>query len=1052
MTHIKDLNLDNQNVIELFEEIRNGNVILFLGAGASVTDEKIYLSSQLIKYYRDIENISYDTEDIVDFVDKVFSSTKYQRKDFDSKISTFLRKLNVQDYHKILADIPWNSVLTTNVDLLIENAFEKEGKLESLNIIRNKQELLTPKLSNDLKYIKLHGCISDIGKYPIAFSSRDFEDCKKFHKNIFKTIIQSSYRVKIIFIGYSFKDEFGKRFLDYATQELGNREIFLVDPFLIDEFDVNFYWSKNINVINSYTKDFFNLYSTWFLTNNKLNVDRKHNIFNLHETFKVAPYLQHQLSPFLLPLNDSYFQKEISSKEYYLGLEPDYAIINKNYDIIKEKKLKDTIEFIEDKFENQGDLYPLVFLKGSYGTGKTTFTYRVIKELTGNNSDILAFHLTDLKKYSEAMIHQLIISLTGLKKIIFFSDHSEIDSNFKAIRNIRGSLSSNQYPDKKIIFLQAIRENTLEKFKKFHNPNLIEYNIDQELDRSELSKLVDKYYNDGLIKYKDAKEKNEILLQIKSLFGSNDQYLFLLKFIDNGNHKKSLFKTYNDLSEDMQKAFLYTSLLYKYNIPMPSGLLQKMLSLDWNNFINDVVKIEGFGILIQEKLKPDHYLLPDLYFKIKHSIIAEILLKEKTKDLKQLFSLYRKLINNFDPNEISSYIANNLLRALDMEKIFDKSNINLLYDEAYKILFEFSHFCLSYSINLQYRNTEKDLLLALKIVNDLDEYKDGTYSRNSRIIHRKAVLNRELSKYYYQDSEAEKSKDYFDEALDLFEIKLSLDPTTIHSYKDLIGMLMGTLKNWKNKLSDVDKVKIEIRVKELFIKAKTNLQEGLNTITRLEAQFVMLIGDVDVIKERMDKLMDNIETRPYALLLKYELFQKKPSLLNPLPEEKEIIEELSNYDHCFEVSKFLFNYYGERLNIYSYRISFFKLVKDNKSLTNYEKLDYYFYSFIANALSHMMQDAWEFISLIRKEFPYSVYKEKYYWLEQDSNHISEFTGKIVKNGNDYLMLKINEMGGNLKAKINMRNHPNLNFNKNYNANLYFTFTGVWAEITNLTKE
>jgi hypothetical protein len=1046
MIHIKDLTLDSQKLIDLFEEIRNGNTILFLGAGASVTDEKKYLSSQLIKYYRDIQNISYDTNDIVDFVDKIFSSPKYQRSDFDSKISTFLRKLNIQDYHKILTDIPWNSVLTTNVDLLIENAFEKEGKLEALNVIRNKQELLTPKLSNDLKYIKLHGCISDLGKYPIAFSSKDFEECKKYHKHIFKTIIQASYRVKIIFIGYSFKDEFGKRFLDYATQELGNREIYLIDPFLTDEFDVNFYWSKNINIVNAFTKNFFELYSSWFLTNNKIIVDRKHNIFNLHDSFKINSYLQHQLSPFLLPLNESYFQQEISSKEYYLGFEPDYGIVNKNYDIIKEKKLKDTIEFIEQKFENQGDLYPLIFLKGSYGTGKTTFTYRVIKELTGNDSNILAFHLTDLKKYSEAFINQLIISLKGLKKLIFFSDHSEIDSNFKAIRNIRGSLSSNQYPDKKIIFLQAIRENTLEKFKKFHNPDLIEYNIDNELNREELSKLVDKYYNDGLIKYKDAKEKSEILLQIKSLFGSNDQYLFLLKFIDNGNHKKSLLKTYNDLSEDMQKAFLYTSLSYRYGIPMPSGLLQKMLSLDWNNFITDVIKTEGFGILIQEKLKPDHYLLPDLYFKIKHPIIADILLNEKTKDSKQLFLLYRKLISCLETNEISSYVANNLLRSLGLEKTFDKSNINLLYDEAYKILSDFSHFCLSYSVNLQHRNTEKDLLFALKIVNDLDEYKDNSFSRNSRIVHRKAVLNRELSKYYHKDSEIDKSKDYFDEALDLFEVKLSLDPTTIHSYKDLIGMLISTLKNWEGKLSDIEKVKIEIRIKELFTKAKINLQEGLNNISRLETQFVKLIGDVAVIKERMDNLMESTDTKPYALLLKYELFQTKPNLLIPIPEESEIIEELSNYDYCFEVAKFLFSYYGERLNMYNYRIKFFKLVKDNKSLIDYEKLDYYFYSFIANALSHMMQDAWDSINSIRKEFPYSVYKKKYYWLEQDSNLTREFTGKVVKNGNDYLMLKINEMGGNLKTKINMRKYQNLDFTKTYKANLYFTFTGIWAEI------
>ena len=52
------------------------------------------------------------------------------------------------------------------------------------------------------------------------------------------------------------------------------------------------------------------------------------------------------------------------------------------------------------------------------------------------------------------------------KKIIFYSDQSEQDLNFKKLRELRGVLSSNQFEDKSIILLQSIRENILEIYKK----------------------------------------------------------------------------------------------------------------------------------------------------------------------------------------------------------------------------------------------------------------------------------------------------------------------------------------------------------------------------------------------------------------------------------------------------------------------------------------------------------------------------------------------------------------------------------------------------------
>jgi len=59
----------------VFELIDKGNMILFLGAGASITNKK-YLSSQIIEYYEDKIGIKHDISDITELLD-VLETTDY---------------------------------------------------------------------------------------------------------------------------------------------------------------------------------------------------------------------------------------------------------------------------------------------------------------------------------------------------------------------------------------------------------------------------------------------------------------------------------------------------------------------------------------------------------------------------------------------------------------------------------------------------------------------------------------------------------------------------------------------------------------------------------------------------------------------------------------------------------------------------------------------------------------------------------------------------------------------------------------------------------------
>src|SRR5690349_8391234 len=138
VNHILSLDYNkNEDLANLFRSIAEGNTILFLGAGASVTGERRFLSQDIIEFYEDKKGIEWGIKDITEFVDVLSSNPKYSREEFDNYVDQCLRKLSVTESHTTIAKTPWRLIITTNYDLLIENAFAKiQGTHEEVSKIK----------------------------------------------------------------------------------------------------------------------------------------------------------------------------------------------------------------------------------------------------------------------------------------------------------------------------------------------------------------------------------------------------------------------------------------------------------------------------------------------------------------------------------------------------------------------------------------------------------------------------------------------------------------------------------------------------------------------------------------------------------------------------------------------------------------------------------------------------------------------------------------------------------------------------------------------------
>lgn len=256
MNHITNLDADLIKLeTEVFPTIAEGNTILLLGAGASISNKK-YLSQQIINLYSAKKRIELDTQDVTEFVDVLSSDPKFDREDFDSFVTDLLNKLEVSETHRQIAQLPWKEIITTNYDLLIERAFDlvKGTSKENLKVrpIRDQRGYDYTPARDEVKYVKLHGCILDRNLYPLKFSTKDFEETEKYYKRVMQSLTNLSPKIQFLSIGYSFNpsDGFAQKLLSQFNKYNPRRQwITCIDPYVHDQ-RLAYYSERKLRIIS----------------------------------------------------------------------------------------------------------------------------------------------------------------------------------------------------------------------------------------------------------------------------------------------------------------------------------------------------------------------------------------------------------------------------------------------------------------------------------------------------------------------------------------------------------------------------------------------------------------------------------------------------------------------------------------------------------------------------------------------------------------------------------------------------------------------------------
>ena len=242
----------------LQEAVKNGRVVLFLGAGAS----------------KECRNESGDTPPDADQLRDIISQ-KYFGKLMPRRtvmavaemaiangagsnlvfqtVNDAFEGFEVSEAHKLVCDFNWRTIATTNYDTFLEAAYSgSKWRRQTLVPFIKDDEPVDEKMRsalNPVQYLKLHGCLNH--RYdkdvPLVLSWEQFASYSQNRTRLFGRLNDFSHECPIVFIGYSMGDNH-IRDLFYRLETSIRPRWYIVDP-TAEKEDIQLWSSKNCEVL-----------------------------------------------------------------------------------------------------------------------------------------------------------------------------------------------------------------------------------------------------------------------------------------------------------------------------------------------------------------------------------------------------------------------------------------------------------------------------------------------------------------------------------------------------------------------------------------------------------------------------------------------------------------------------------------------------------------------------------------------------------------------------------------------------------------------------------
>lgn len=891
----------------LIDQIKEGNVVLFLGSGASFGAQhpknippplgnqlsnlivKKFLSDdyldQSLQYTSEIAISEYDLFTVQQFIYELFEP--YQPNNFHLKIPNYV----------------WKSIITTNYDYIIERAYSKnKAPLQKLAKFIKNGERVRDKLKsiNDLPYYKIHGCISDINDIntPLILTPDQYITHKKNRDRLFSRVQELAYEYTFLFVGFSFADyDIRAILLELGKLKDGRPRSYLVGPNIKDA-EARLWEGKKISSLKTSFSDFIaQLEKEVNPEKIKLALAKPiendiHPIFNKSSVnltdLRPSESLLNFLNYDILYIHSRLKSKNTDPKEFYKGYFENWDPILRELDT--KRNLTDTIlyeVFIDEENHSKKD-FQFYLIQGYAGSGKTVLLKRLAWEASIEFERICLFF-----NRNSIIKHEPIIELCNYIKerlYIFIDNVSDSDDE---IISLISKIKKENLP---ITIIGAERVNIwnteCEELSNFLTDDYrLRYLNDTEI--VDLLEKLEQYDSLGYLKGKSHEEQIEAL----SYKAGRELLVALYESTLGKPFAEIVVDEYNSISDESAKSlYLTVSILHRLGTETRAGLISRVHEISFTQFKEKLFKPLEFIVFDSRD-----YRINDYVYRTRHKQIAEIVFSEVLADKQLRYDEYIRILSCLDvdyENDRTAFLAMTKAKNL-MENFSDPSMIRDLYKTA------------SENNSGDPKLMQQEAIFEMTSSGGNINTAESLLSEASKISPKDAIIQHSFAEIAFVKAEKSKHKleidKYLSEAESICKNLINKHKEKPHPFHTLLKVHLFKIKRI---IEGNDPPSIERAIKDAektFAKARQQFPDQ-EFILEAESQFNKLLNNKPEAIELLEKAFELNKRNPYLCLRLTNLYEQSrkddkaqaimEETLKLIPNDKDV-----NYRYAMNLTK-----------------------------------------------------------------------------------------------------------------------------------------------------
>lgn len=865
----------------LLDQIQAGQVVLFLGPGSNTGalhahgkkfPSEVDLAKSIVERFLDKGFRGSSLAQVQELA--VYSAGLFPVQNF---LAESYSEFKPASYHKILPQLSWSAIFTTNYDQLIEQAYQSDSnRLQKLIVFTRNSDRIEDHIHSrsNLAFFKLHGSLSNVNDptLPLILTSDQYQTHMNGRNLLFERLESYAYDHMLLFVCDDIGNPTARGILQrIASLQDARPRSYVVVP-SITEAESNYWASKKIDCIKMSFEDFLNTVNNYipkntrslslFIDSSDHPIRRRFAVSNdIHLSESIINFLDNDADY----LHKTFRAGSCDPKSFYKGYFPNWGPIEQNLDV-KRAKLDDVLSeifFAEDDLNSPSQQFFLI--KGHAGSGKTVFSHRLAWD-AANVLDKLCIYMKPAHRPTYEAISELFY-LCKQRVFLFLDDSLEYIDDIKSLilkaRKDRIALT----------IIGTARNSAWNDYGAELEPILSESYELHYLSEKEIIFLIGllRQHNSlGYLEDLTLEEQKEALSR-----KAGRQLLVAL-------HEATLGKPFTEIVQDeyrsisdpkAQSLYLTVCILHRLGIETRAGLIARIHAIPLTLFKENLFKPLESIVFAHETQYTRDYV-----YRSRHQHIAEIIFETVLTDQQDRYDEYIRLIEHLDIGYQTDRDALfGLISAKQLLRLFDDVDlVSSLYQHAQK-RFSSEYYIYQQQAIFEMHRPEGSLEKAatlLRTAQELAPWNNTITHSLSELLLRKS--NR--SKVYIERKK-------FREESKHIALTLTEKDTTSHPHHTLIKISLDELEEI---ISEGDELSTTRKIRDVEKQIVDILQKFPGDQYILDAE------------SRFRKLLDD---HPRALAALQKAFQKNKKSAFIASRLSKMLEHKSSIDQAIQVLK-----------------------------------------------------------------------------------------------------------------------------------------------------